>query len=177
MRSVKMKTHMKVICSTLILAAIVVPFALNATMAAPVGSWSLMQTSEPQADQQQSNELGARAKLLEWLINHSTPAEVNGEAIALVKHILIIQVGKNQVRVLMSPGWIVDGKAIRAGKLFNGTYMSLSDDITVKALKTVLKTDNEGFSIYTLIGYEIIDKTSGAHAYAILPFNIETNGE
>jgi len=171
-----MKTHMKVLSIVLILTAIAVPLALNATMAASVGTWSLKQTNEPQVDQQQSDELGPRAKLLKWLIAHSTPAEVNGKAVALVKHMLIVQVGKEQVRVLMPIGWIVDEKAIRVGRLFNGTYMSLGDNITVKALKTILKT-GEGFSLYTLIGYEIIDQTSGAHAYAILPFNIETSSE
>ncbi len=171
-----MKTHMKALSIILILTAIAVPLALNTTMAAPTVSWNPTQTTEPQVDQQQSNELGPRARLLKWLIAHSTPAEVNGEAVALVRNMLVVQVGEDQVRVLMPQGWIVDGEAIRAGRLFNGTYMSLGDDVTVKALKTILKTDGEGFSIYTLIGYEIIDNENGAHAYAILPFNIETSG-
>jgi len=171
-----MKTHMKALSIALILTAIAVPLALNATMAAPMGSLSLTQTNEPQVDQQKSNALGPRAKLLKWLIAHSTPAEVNGKAVALVKNMLIVKVGEDQVRVLMPPGWIVDEKAIRAGRLFNGTYMSLGDNLTVKALKTILKTDGEGLSIYTLIGYDIIDKTHGTHAYAILPFNIKTSG-
>ncbi len=170
-----MKTYMKALSIALILMVIAVPLALNVTMAAPVGSWSLAQTTEPQVVQQQSNEPGPRAQLLKWLIAHSTPVEVNGEAVALVRNMLIVQVGEDQVRVLMPRGWTVDGNVIGAGRLFNGTYMSFGDDVTVKALKTVLKTDDEGFNIYTLIGYEIIDNENGAHAYAILPFNIETS--
>jgi len=170
-----MKTRTKALSIILVLTAIAVPLALNAAMATPVGSWSPTQTTEQPLNQQQSNELGPRAKLLIWLIAHSTPTEVDGTVVALVKNMLVLQVDEDQVRVLMPPGWIVNGKAIRAEKLFNGTYMDIGDEVTVKALETILKTDNEGFSLYTLIGYEIIDETSGAHAYAILPFNIETS--
>jgi len=171
-----MKTRTKALSIALILTAIAVPLALNATMAIPAGSWSPTQTTEQPVNQQQSDELGPRAKLLMWLVAHSSPTEVDGTVVALVKNMLILQVGEDQVRVLMPPGWMVDGKAIRAEKLFNGTYMGIGDEVTVKALETILKTDGEGFSLYTLIGYEIIDNENEAHAYAILPFNIETSG-
>lgn len=173
----EMKTHVKALSIALILTAMVVPLVLNAASVSVFGSEAPMQTNRLRLQEGQPfQEAKAGARLIKWLIAHSTPAEVNGKAIALVKHMLVVQVGETQVRVLMAPGWIVDEKVIRAGKLFNGTYMSFGDTITVKALKTVLKTDDTGFSLYTLLGYEIIDETSGAHAYAILPFNIETSG-
>jgi hypothetical protein len=55
--------------------------------------------------------------------------------------------------------------------LFNGTFASEGQNVTVKVLESDVFT-NASFSLNTMLGYEVINATS-IHAYAVLPFNIQ----
>jgi len=113
-----------------------------------------------------------RARLGLWFLNHSEPVVVEGTAVTLLKGMLVVNVAEGQIRAHLPQEWIVDEESMVREELFESGYLSLGEDITVKALRGDI-IDKEGLRIYLLLGYEIIDE-SGVHAYAVLPFNIET---
>ncbi len=113
-----------------------------------------------------------KARLAKWFLHHSEPVEVEGSAVALFKHMLIIDTAEGQIRVNLPQAWTVDGELTLREDLFESGYLSIGEDITVETLRADA-VDKEGLSIYLLLGYEIMDE-SGVPAYAVLPFNIET---
>jgi len=51
-------------------------------------------------------------------------------------------------------------------------YVYKGDVVTIKTLqKEVMNQQNVTFT--AIVAYEIVDTTSGAHFYAVLPFNIK----
>jgi hypothetical protein len=113
-----------------------------------------------------------RRELLRRFIANATPVEIQGTVIALVNRMLVLNTAEGQVRILLPPKWIVGEKVLEREDLFKTDYLTVGQSIAVKALKGTLVT-RESYSIYVLFGYEIIN-VSGIHAYAVLPFNIET---
>ena len=113
-----------------------------------------------------------RRELLRRFIANATPVEIHGTVVALVKRMLVLNTAEGQVRILLPPKWTVAEKVLQREDLFKTDYLTIGQSITVKALKGTLVT-RESYSIYVLFGYEIIN-ASGIHAYAVLPFNIET---
>lgn len=113
-----------------------------------------------------------RAKLGWWFLNHSEPVEVEGAAVILLRGMLVVNTAEGQIRIHLPREWIVGEELMMREELFESGYLSVGENITVKALRGNM-IDKEGFSIYLLLGYEIIDESS-VHAYAALPFNIET---
>jgi hypothetical protein len=113
-----------------------------------------------------------RQRLLERFIGNATLAEVQGTVVALVRKLLVIEVDNSQVRVHLPREWIVEGKEVKIEDLFETDYLTIGQNITVKALEGTIVT-KETFRIYVLVGYEMIN-ADGIHAYAVLPFNIET---
>jgi len=98
--------------------------------------------------------------------------EVEGAIVTLLRGMLVVNTVEGQIRIHLPQEWIVDEELMMREELFENGYLSVDETITVKALRGNM-IDKEGLRIYLLLGYEIIDET-GAHAYAALPFNIET---
>jgi len=113
-----------------------------------------------------------KARLIRWFLGHSESVEVEGTTVALFKDMLIVDTVEGQIRIHLPQAWIVDGELTMRGELFESGYLSVGEEVTVKALRADV-IDREGLRIYLLLGYEIIDE-SGVHAYGVLPFNIET---
>ena len=106
-----------------------------------------------------------------WIIENSEPVTVDGTVVGLTRHMLILDVGDGQVRVLLSPVWSVGMEIVRAKDLFDNGFLVQGENVTVKALKTPLVAE-ENYGAYLLFGYEIANATD-THAFAALPFNIE----
>jgi len=115
---------------------------------------------------------GFKRDLLRRFIANSTPVEIQGTVVALVKHLLVLNVTEGQVRIHLPPTWIVGEKVLETEDLFETDYLTIGQNITVKTLKGNLVT-KETYGIYVLFGYEIIN-ASDVHAYAVLRFNVET---
>lgn len=113
-----------------------------------------------------------KARLGWWFLNHSEPVELEGTAVALFKDMLIVNIAEGQIRIHLPQTWTVNGELTMREELFESGYLSVGESITVWALRADV-IDREGLCVYLLLGYEIIDE-SGASAYAVLPFNIDT---
>jgi len=113
-----------------------------------------------------------RFELLKRFLANSTPVEIRGNVVRLVKRLLVLNTERGQVRIHLPLTWIVEEQELEREDLFEIDYLTIGQNITVKALKGTLVT-KEVYSIYVLFGYEIINANS-VHAYAVLPFNIET---
>jgi len=110
-------------------------------------------------------------ELFKRLIVNATPIEINGTVVALVNDMLVLNTDDGHVRIHLPSVWTLNYEVMRREELFNDTFSSIGQNVTVKALKAVL-LEGDGFSINVMMGYEIINADS-VHAYAVLPFNIE----
>ena len=111
-------------------------------------------------------------RLIQWLLNHSEPVEVEGKAVAYHNGFLIVNTSEGQVRIALPEEWTVGSEIVPRSMLYESGYLSTGENVTVKTLRTNL-FEKTTFTIYLAIGYEIIDAT-GVHAHATLPVNIET---
>lgn len=114
---------------------------------------------------------GLRARLAWRFLNRSEPVEVEGTVVALFKNLLIVDTSEKRIRIHMPPAWNVDEEVMTREEFFEG-YLSVGEGVTVEALRANV-IDKEGLCIYVLLAYEITTE-GGTHAYAVLPFNIET---
>ena len=117
------------------------------------------------------SECRPKLRFFRRLTNNATPIEINGSVVALVKNMLVLDTDDGHLRIHVPPVWTLNHEVMETEELFNSTYSSTGENVTVKALKAVL-FENEGLSINVMMGYEIINADS-VHAYAMLPFNIE----
>jgi hypothetical protein len=104
-------------------------------------------------------------------LENATISTVQGTVVSELKDMLILDTGSGQVRVLLPKDWTVDGEVVGRTELFNGTFASPSQSVTLKVLESDVFS-NANFSINIMVGYEAINATA-AHAYAVLPFNIQ----
>jgi len=165
-----MKSKVKFLAVTLVIVAVA-----SALLYAPLTN--ALQSNEEQRPDVEVVEFHRRkprfkAHRVRWFLNHSEPVEVEGTAVALFKDMLIVRTAEGQVRIHLPHAWTVDEELMMRAYLFESDYLSVAEDIAVKALRTDV-INKEGFHVYLLLGYEIIDE-SDARAYAVLPFNIET---
>lgn len=155
-----LKTSSRTLLIAAIITAIVVPLVLYQ----PV-----MATEADDAPMEQTTVVkpGSRARPILRFLKRAEPTEVNGEAIALVRNILVLDVDGEPVRVLMPPKWTtMDGEVVEREVLVD----SIKDQtITVKALQASFENP-QGVTISLILGYEI---TAEEDFYAVLPFNIE----
>lgn len=107
----------------------------------------------------------------EGLLQNATLSTVNGTVVSEVKGMLVLDTGTGQVRVLLPKDWTVGNEVVNRATLFNGTFASAGQSVTVKVLESDV-FNNTNFSINVMMGYEVINAT-GTHAYAVLPFNIQ----
>jgi len=171
-----MKSKPKILAITLVIVAVASVF-----LYAPLTN-ALQSNEDPESDVEILNDMNfdARCRCKPrprirrgwWFLNHSEPTEVDGAAVALFKNMLIVDTGEGQIRIHLPQAWTVNGEVTMREELFESGYLSEGETIIVKALRADV-IDKQGLCVYLLLGYEIINESS-VHAYAILPFNIET---
>lgn len=171
-----MKPKIKILAITLVIIAVASVFLYT----------PLTNALQPNEDQESDVEIlndmnfeahcrcksGLKAWRVWWFLNHSEPTEVNGAAVALFKNMLIVDTAEGQIRIHLPQAWTVNGEVTIREELFESGYLSEGENITVKALRANV-INKQGLCVYLLLGYEIINEST-VHAYAILPFNIET---
>ena len=106
---------------------------------------------------------------IEALSENATLSTVQGTVVSEVNGMLVLDTGSGQVRVLVPKDWTVGTEVVDRATLFNGTFASSGQTVTVKVLESDVFS-NENFSINVMLGYEAINATA-THAYAVLPFN------
>lgn len=155
-----LKTSSRTLLIAAIITAIVVPLVLYqpvmATEAddAPMGETIVVKPR-------------CRARPILRFLKRAEPTEVKGEAIALVRNILVLDVDGEQVRVLMPPKWTtMDGEVVEREVLVDGIK---GQAITVKVLQASFENPQE-VTISLVLCYEIAAEED---FYAVLPFNIE----
>jgi hypothetical protein len=107
----------------------------------------------------------------ERLLQNGTLSSVNGTVVSEVRGMLVLDASTGQIRVLLPKDWTVGNEVVDRAKLFNSTFASAGQGVTVKVLETDVFS-NANFSVNVMMGYEVINAT-GTHAYAVLPFNIQ----
>ena len=117
-------------------------------------------------------QVGANGPYLtEEFLQNATISNVTGTVVLEVKRMLVLDTSSGQVRILLPKDWIVGNETMNRVTLFNGTFTSQGQSITITVLESNVFA-NANFSINEMIGYEAINAT-GTHAYAVLPFNIQ----
>jgi len=106
----------------------------------------------------------------EQFLENATLSTVQGTVVSQVKGILILNTDAGQVRIMLPREWIVDSEVVNRATLFNGTFTSAGQSVTIKVIESTTFS-NANFSLNVMMGYEAINATD-AHAYAVLPFNI-----
>jgi len=117
--------------------------------------------------QMQANGLQSITSFFE----NATLSTVQGSVVSEFRGMLILDTGSGELRVLLPQAWSVDNEVVGRGKLFNGTFASPGQTVTIKVLENNVFS-NANFSINMMLAYEAINATS-THAYAVLPFNIQ----
>jgi len=105
------------------------------------------------------------------LIANATPTEINGTVVAVVRNMLVLDTDEGHVRIHLPPVWTVNSEVMEREELFNNTFSTVGQEVTVMVLKTVV-FENDDLTINLMMGYEIVNAAE-VHAYAALPFNIE----
>jgi hypothetical protein len=118
--------------------------------------------------------MGGGFEFVQSLSDNSTLSTVQGTVVAQSRDILILDTGSGQVRVMVPNAWTVGSEVVSGAELFNGTFVSSGQTLTVNVLENELFS-NANFSVNVMLGYEAINAT-GTHAYAALPFNIQPAG-
>ena len=109
----------------------------------------------------------------EVLLQNATLSNVTGTVVSEVKGMLVLNTGSGQIRVLLPKDWIVGSEVVNRATLFNGTFASSGQSVTITVLESKVFS-NASFSVNEMLGYEAINATN-AQAYAVLPFNIQPN--
>jgi hypothetical protein len=117
-----------------------------------------------------------RANGIQWaagLSENATLANVSGTVVSEVNGTLILETSSGQIRVLLPKDWTVGPQVVDRNTLFNGTFASSGQNVTIEVLENNLFS-NANFSINEMLGYEAINATN-TQAYAVLPFNVQPN--
>jgi len=109
--------------------------------------------------------------LTEGFLQNATLSNVTGTVVTELKGMLVLDTSSAQVRILLPKDWIVGNETVNRVTLFNGTFASQGQSVTVTVLESTVFS-NTNFSINEMLGYEAMNAT-GTQAYAVLPFNIQ----
>jgi len=115
--------------------------------------------------------MGDCLQFVQLLSENATLSTVQGTVVSQTRDLLILDTGSGQVRVMIPNEWTVGSEVVNSVSLFNGTFVSSGQTLTVDVLKSDL-VSNASFSVNVMLGYEAVNAT-GTHAYAVLPFNIQ----
>ncbi len=107
------------------------------------------------------------------LFENATISTVQGTIVSQVRGILILNADSGQIRVNVPREWTLGNEVVSSISLFNGTFLSSGQTVTINVLQTNL-VSNASFSANVMMGYEAINASS-THAYAVLPFNLQAN--
>jgi len=111
-----------------------------------------------------------RLRLWGYILGNGTPTTIQGELVVLEGHILVVEIDGTPVNVNIPGKWLVDGETMTAQELFDGETFIFGDTATISAMK--LERTEETHTVTVFFAYTI--EADGATAYALLPFNIET---
>jgi len=114
--------------------------------------------------------MGDGLQFVQLLSENATLSTVQGTVVSQTRDLLILDTGSGQVRVMIPNEWTVGSEVVNSVSLFNGTFVSSDQTLTVDVLKSDL-VSNASFSVNVMLGYEAVNATD-THAYAVLPFNI-----
>lgn len=97
---------------------------------------------------------------------------LTGDAVAIGRSIVVLDMEGEQVNVILPKKWIVGGEIVNTSELFDGEPLSVgqSQVISLKTLKLELVKDTHMVKAY--VAYEIL--TAGETIKALLPVNIQT---
>jgi len=115
--------------------------------------------------------MGDGLQFVQLLSENATLSTVQGTVISQSRDLLILDTGSGQVRVMIPNEWTVGSEVVNSASLFNSTFVISGQTLTVNVLKSDLFS-NANFSVNVMLGYEAVN-TTGTHAYAVLPFNIQ----
>jgi hypothetical protein len=115
--------------------------------------------------------MGDGLQFVQLLSENATLSTVQGTVVSQTRDLLILDTGSGQVRVMIPNEWTVGSEVVNSASLFNGTFVSSGQTLTVDVLKSDL-VSNASFSVNVMLGYEAVNAT-GTHAYAVLPFNVQ----
>jgi len=107
----------------------------------------------------------------QFFSENTTLSTVQGTVVSQTRDLLILNTDSGQVRVMIPKEWTVGGEIANAATLFNGTFVSQGQSVTVSVLKSDLFS-NASVSVNVMLAYEAVNG-AGTHAYAVLPFNIQ----
>jgi hypothetical protein len=111
-----------------------------------------------------------RLQLGQNFLENATLNTVQGTVVSQLRGMLILDTGSDQIRVIVPMAWTLNNEVVSRATLFNGTFATSGQSITIKVLKSNVLS-NTSFNINVMLGYEAINSTN-THAYAVLPFNI-----
>ena len=109
----------------------------------------------------------------EQFLENATLSTVQGTVVTQVKGMLVLNTDAGQVRIMLPEKWTVGSEVANRTALFNGTFASAGQNVTIKVIESTTFS-NANFSLNVMMGYEAIN-VSDTHAYAVLPFNIQSN--
>lgn len=104
-------------------------------------------------------------------LQNASLSTISGTIVSTVKGMLVLDTNSGQIQVLLPNAWTVGNTVVGRAALFNGTFASPGQNVTIKVLESNVFS-NANFSINEMLGYEAINAT-GTEAYAVLPFNIQ----
>jgi len=108
-----------------------------------------------------------------WFFKEAEIVTVEGTVTAHARHVLVLTTDEDERLNIVLPGsWNVDSEVFGLPQIFEEGYISIGDEVSIKALQRTVTNENE-VTITAFLGYEIVDETNGNHLYAVLPFNIE----
>jgi hypothetical protein len=127
--------------------------------------------TDQQIGQAISQQSGVGLRVFANFLNHANQTEVTGKVVSEFQGMLILSTDQGQVRVLLPKTWSYKNQLLNRTELIDN-FAATGETITVKVLKGEWVKNN--FSLNIMIGYEAIN-AADAHAYAVLPFNIEAS--
>ncbi len=106
-------------------------------------------------------------------LKNGVPETLTGDAVAICRSIVALNIEGTQFNVILPNKWIVDGEIVNTSELFDGEPLSVGQAqiISLKTLKLELAKDTHIVKAY--VAYEIY--TAGETIKALLPVNIQTD--
>ena len=109
-----------------------------------------------------------RWKVLRYIIKNGEPVSLTGDAVALSRHIMVLDIGELE-NVNLPGRWVVNGVVMNLPELYE-EYIA-GNTVTVDTLKLELVQEAKTVTVY--FGYKIT--IGDIVAEAVLPFNIQVN--
>lgn len=115
--------------------------------------------------------MGSGPEFFGYATENATTATIEGSIVTEYRNLLILNTTSGQITVQVPREWTVNSQIVNGAELFNGTFASSGQTITLQVLENNLFS-NASFSINQMLCYTATNAT-GATANAVLPFNIQ----